>query len=146
METAPAHYGRIRPQADYAQSLELLRRGSEATIITYGALTPTVMEAWSLLVRDGKSVAVLNMASLVPLDKDAVLEAAGNGPVVTVEDHHVDTGLGAMVALVLAEAGKAVPFKRCGVKFYGGSGQPAELYARQGLDAGSIAAVVQGLL
>jgi transketolase len=86
------------------------------------------------------------MASLVPLDRDAVLEAAAIGPVVTVEDHHIDTGLGAMVALVLAESGKPVPFKRCGVQGYGGSGQPAELYAKQGLDAGSIAKVVKGLL
>jgi len=91
-------------------------------------------------------VGVLNMASLVPVDREAILEAAAIGPIVTVEDHHIDTGLGAMVALVLAESGKAVPFKRCGVKCYGGSGQPAELYAKQGLDAGSIAATVKGLL
>ncbi|MCX5870135.1 MAG: transketolase [Deltaproteobacteria bacterium] len=135
--------------ADYtfqAGKADWLRRGSEATIVTYGALTPAVMEAWALLAKEGKSVGVLNMASLVPMDKDAVLEAAAKGPVVTVEDHHVDTGLGAMVALVLAESGKTVPFKRCGVQFYGGSGQPAELYARQGLDAGSIAVTVKGLL
>jgi transketolase len=62
----------------------------------------------------------------VPLDKEAILEAADKGPVVTVEDHHVDTGLGAMVALVLAESGRTARFKRCGVQFYGGSGQPAE--------------------
>lgn len=123
-----------------------LRRGAEATVITYGALTPAVMEAWALLAGEGKSVGVLNMASLVPMDRDAVLEAAAIGPIVTVEDHHIDTGLGAMVALVLAESGKSVPFKRCGVQGYGGSGQPAELYAKQGLDAGSIAAAVKGLL
>jgi len=135
--------------ADYtfqAGKADWLRRGSDATIITYGALTPAVMEAWGLLQQAGKSVAVLNMASLAPLDTEAVLEAANNGPIVTVEDHHIDTGVGAMVALVLAEAGKAVPFKRCGVKFYGGSGQPAELYARQGLDAASIAATVMSLV
>jgi transketolase len=123
-----------------------LRRGTEATLITYGALTPAVMEAWALLAGEGKSVGVLNMASLVPLDQGAILEAAAIGPIVTVEDHHIDTGLGAMVALVLAESGRTVPFKRCGVKCYGGSGQPAELYAKQGLDAGSIAATVRGLL
>lgn len=135
--------------ADYtfeAGKADWLRRGADATMITYGALTPAVMEAWALLAKEGKSVGVLNMASLVPLDREAVLEAAAVGPVVTVEDHHIDTGLGAMVALVLAESGKSVPFKRCGVQGYGGSGQPAELYARQGLDAGSIASSVKGLL
>ncbi len=129
-----------------AGKADWLRRGSDATILTYGALTPAVMEAWSLLVKEGKSVGVLNMASLVPLDKEAILEAASIGPIVTVEDHHIDTGLGAMVALVLAESGQAIPFKRCGVQHYGGSGQPAELYAKQGLDASSIAATVTELL
>lgn len=129
-----------------AGKADWLRRGSDATIITYGALAPTVMEAQVLLQKEGKSVAVLNMASLVPLDRNAVLEAAEQGPLLTVEDHHVDTGLGAMVALVLAESGKCVPFKRCGVHFYGGSGQPSELYARQGLDAVSIAAAVKALI
>jgi transketolase len=135
--------------ADYtfqAGKADWLRRGSDATIITYGALTPKVMEAWALLAKEGKSVGVLNMASLIPLDKEAILEAAAKGPVVTAEDHHVDTGLGAMVALVLAESGTTARFKRCGVRFYGGSGQPAELYAKQGLDAGSIAATVKSLL
>ncbi len=131
-----------------AGKADWLRRKSDAqaTIITYGALTPAVMEAWALLAGEGKSVAVLNMASLVPLDKGAVLEAASIGPIVTVEDHHIDTGLGAMVALALAESGQTVPFTRCGVQFYGGSGQPAELYAKQGLDAVSIAATMKGLL
>jgi transketolase len=129
-----------------AGKADWLRRGTEATIITYGALTPAVMDAWALLAGEGKSVGVLNMASLVPVDREAILEAAAIGPIVTVEDHHIDTGLGAMVALVLAESGKAVPFKRCGVKCYGGSGQPAELYAKQGLDSGSIATSVKEML
>jgi transketolase len=140
---APFYDARYIFQAGKA---DWLRHGKEATIITYGSLTPAVMKAWAILTKEGKSVGVLNMASLVPLDKDAVLEAAKLGPIVTVEDHHIDTGLGAMVALVLAESGKSIPFKRCGVQFYGGSGQPAELYTRQGLDAPSIAAVVKGLL
>ncbi len=123
-----------------------LRRGDEATIITYGALTPTVMKAWEQLSADGKKVGVLNMASLVPVDEEAILEAAATGPIVSVEDHHIDTGLGSIIALVLADNGKSVPFKRLGVKQYGGSGKPAELYRRQGLDSDSITETVQTIL
>lgn len=119
-----------------------LREGDDATIITYGALTPTCMEAWKLLSDQNKSVGVLNMGSISPLDKEAVLKAAGRGPVITVEDHHIDTGLGAMVAIILIEGSKTVPFKRLGVKQYGGSGKPSDLYANQGLDAESIAKTV----
>jgi len=123
-----------------------LRRGTDATIITYGALTPACMEAWQILSDENFSVGVLNMASLIPLDRDAILEAAEIGPVLTAEDHHVETGLGASVAMTLMEQGRAVPLKRLGVSRYGASGKPAELYADQGLDAASIARAVKELI
>lgn len=123
-----------------------LRVGSDATIITYGAVAPAVMEAWEMLKADGHSIGVLNMGSLIPLDKEAVLKAAATGVVLTVEDHHVETGLGSMVATVLAEAGLGIQFQRAGVSQYGGSGKPAELYASQGLDGKSIAARVKAML
>lgn len=120
-----------------------LRQGSKATIITYGAMVPAVMDAWKLLRDDGIDVSVLNMASLVPVDRNRVIEAAGSGPVLTVEDHHVDTGLGAIVATIMAEEGITAPFKRLGVSRYGGSGKPADLYADQGLSAKNIAATMK---
>ncbi|MEN8199888.1 MAG: transketolase [Thermodesulfobacteriota bacterium] len=123
-----------------------IRQGDEATIITYGAVVPAVMEAWETLKAKGRSVAVLNMASLMPIDKEAVLQAAACGVILTVEDHHVDTGLGSMVGTILAEAGKGVSFKRAGVTQYGGSGSPADLYASQGLDEKSIADTVEKML
>ncbi|WP_457574589.1 transketolase [Desulfolithobacter sp.] len=123
-----------------------LRRGSDATIITYGAVAPSCMEAWELLREAGISVSVLNMASLIPLDRDSVIEAAKAGPLVTVEDHHVESGLGVSVATELVEAGVSTPLVRLGVRHYGGSGKPAELYRQQGLDAKSIAETVRELL
>jgi transketolase len=104
------------------------------------------MEAWALLKKAGKSVGVLNMASLLPLDTAAIAEAAGIGPIVTAEDHHRDTGLGASVATVLIDKGLAPKMKRLGVKQYGGSGKPSDLYKQQGLDAESIAKTVLALI
>lgn len=129
-----------------AGKADWLREGSDATIICYGAVVPQVMEAWQRLKDSGHSVAVLNMASLLPMDKNAVLKAAASGVVLTVEDHHVDTGLGSMVATVLAEEGLSITFQRAGVSQYGGSGKPAELYASQGLDAKSIASRIHAML
>ena len=129
-----------------AGKADWLRSGTEATIITYGAVVPAVMEARELLKSEGHSVAVLNMASLIPMDKESILKAAECGVVLTVEDHHVETGLGSMVGTVLAEAGKGITFQRCGVRKYGGSGKPSDLYADQGLDAKSIAGKVKKLL
>lgn len=120
-----------------------LRRGADATIITYGALTPACMNAWETLQEKGFSVGVLNMASLLPLDVQSILEASEIGPIITVEDHHVQTGLGASVAVALMEEGKAGILRRLGVSRYGSSGKPAELYAAQGLDAVSISTEVK---
>jgi len=117
-----------------------LRRGEAGTIITYGALVPNVLAARERLAAQGVQVGVLNMASLIPLDVESILAAANQGPVLTVEDHHVDTGLGAMVALTLAEHRISVPFGRLGVKKYGSSGKPADLYAEQNLDPRGIEA------
>ncbi|CAK8717678.1 transketolase [Candidatus Electronema aureum] len=141
--------GSIYYDADYVFTpgqADWLREGTDATIITYGALTPACIEAWKLLKQAGKSVGVLNMASLLPLDKDAVLAAAKRGPIVTVEDHHVETGLGASAAAVLIDKGLAPKMKRLGVKQYGGSGKPSDLYKQQGLDAESIAKTVLELI
>ncbi len=123
-----------------------LRRGDAGTIITYGALTPACMEAWNLLAADNIRVGILNMASLIPLDEESILDAAETGTLLTVEDHHISTGVGCMVSGVLQEKGVSVRMRRLGVSHYGGSGKPAELYASQGLDPAAIARAMQSLL
>ena len=123
-----------------------LRRGNDITIVTYGALAPTVVKAWQILKDSGISAGVLNMASLIPIDEDSLVEAAGIGPILTVEDHHVNSGLGASTAMVLMDRGIQVKLKRIGVSSYGSSGKPAELYADQGLDAQSIASTARELI
>ena len=116
-----------------------VRKGNAGTIITCGAVTGNVMEAQAILKEQGIEVSVLVTASIVPIDEDAILDAAQSGPVLTVEDHHVDTGLGAIVATVMSDKGVATKFKRLGVTRYGASGKPADLYASQGLDGKAIA-------
>ncbi len=123
-----------------------VRQGSKGTIITCGAVTPSVMEAHQKLADEGIDAAVLVMASVMPIDEEAVLQAAQNGPILTVEDHHVDTGLGAIVATIMADNGVTTPFKRSGVVHYGASGKPADLYAAQGLDSAGICANFKALL
>jgi transketolase len=123
-----------------------LRRGTDLTLVTYGALVPAVLQAWDLLRQDGVSAGVLNMASLLPLDEESLAAAAKIGPLLTVEDHHVASGLGASAAVALMDRGIAAKLQRLGVSHYASSGKPAELYAEQGLDPQSIAAAARGLL
>ena len=122
------------------------RRGERATFLTYGSLVPQVLDAQSALASDGLSVGVLNMASLKPLDRESILEAAGIGPLITVEDHVVTTGLGAMVAQVLVEARVNQRLLTLGVTNIGSSGKPIDLYRLQGLDAQSLTKRVKDIL
>ena len=125
---------------------DILREGNQATIIGCGSIMPNVLEAAAMLEEDGFSVAVVNMASIKPVDQQAILEAADRGPVVTVEDHIAATGLGGITARVMALYGKSQRLVTLGVTRYGSSGKPADLYADQGLDAQGIKESVKKLL
>jgi transketolase len=124
-----------------------LRTGGTAAILTYGPQVQHALKAWEELANlHGIEVGVLNFASIKPLDVEAVVEAAKTGLVITAEDHHIDTGLGARVATVLADGGLPCRLVRLGVKKYGFSGKPEELYRIEGINwEGIVKAVVQNL-
>jgi transketolase len=126
---------------------EWLRKGNGAAILTYGPQVQHAVKAREELAdQHAIEAAVLNFASIKPLDTEAIEAAAKTGLIVTAEDHHVDTGLGARVALVLAE--KALPCRlvRLGVRKYGFSGKPEDLYRIEGINwEGIMKAVVQNL-
>jgi len=120
-----------------------LRQGSQGAILSYGTVLHHALRAGDeLRSRHGIHLAVLNMASLRPMDKEAVLRAAATGFLLTVEDHHIDTGLGARVALILADETASCRLVRLGVKNYGLSGKPEDLYRQEDLDASGIVKTV----
>ncbi|MGC9022654.1 MAG: transketolase family protein, partial [Dissulfurimicrobium sp.] len=123
-----------------------LRSGDSATFITYGTAVSEVLKAREILAEEGISAGVLNMASIKPIDRDAIIKAARRGPVLTVEDHIVHTGLGAIVAQILAEEGISQHFAAVGVTHYGSSGSPKELYVMQGIDAQALAIRMRGMV
>jgi transketolase len=122
-----------------------LRNGDYAAILAHGPTVHEALKAGEELAKNhGLRVAVLNFASIRPPDAESIARAAKTGLILTVEDHHVDTGLGALASLILAE--KAFPCKlvRLGVKKYGFSGKPEELYHSEGIDRdGIVKAVLQ---
>ena len=124
-----------------------LRRGKKGacTIVAYGSVMPGVMKAHEKLRQQGIEVSVLNAASINPVDEEAICEAAKNGPVLTVEDHVVHTGIGAIVARAMVKHGLSQKVVNLGVTNYGSSGKPADLYRRQGLDSESIVKAVLNL-
>ena len=82
----------------------IAREGSDLTVIAYGAMVHTALEATEDL--DGASVEVLDLRSLVPLDEEAILASVRKTSKVLIVDEANETcAAGAQVAAVIAEKG-----------------------------------------
>ena len=90
--------------------------GEDMTIMSYGVMMSVAQKVREILTEQKISVRLLNMASLQPLDRDAVLAAAREtGMVVTLEEHYLPGGMGSAVAEVLAEEVPGAIFCRFGL-------------------------------
>ncbi|MDO5114921.1 MAG: transketolase [Synergistaceae bacterium] len=126
--------------------IDLLRDGRDAVILSMGHMAGRAIEARETLAAEGISVRVLHCATPLSMDSERLFELTGGLPLLTCEDHHADSGLGAAAALAFARAGKAVKIKNIGVTRYGLSGSNKDVLADMGLDAAGIAAGVRELL
>lgn len=117
-----------------------MREGKDVAIIATGLLVNEALTAADILKREGIHARVINMHTIKPLDKEAVVQAAKEcGVVVTAEEHSIIGGLGAAVCEVLAEESPCRVL-RVGVQdTFGMSGSAVELLSRFGLDAASVA-------
>ncbi len=80
------------------------REGEDLTVIAYGAMVHTALEATTTDALDGASVEVLDLRSLVPLDEDAILAGvAKTSKVVIVDEANATCAAGAQVAALIAE-------------------------------------------
>lgn len=118
---------------------DTLRDGKDAAIITCGTIVGKAVKISDSLKEKGLSVKILNIACPSDIDRDAIKDAAKTGLIVTYEDHHKDTGLGSIVAQVIAEESLSTKFIKLGVDHYGESGKPDELYKIFGLDEEGVA-------
>lgn len=93
----------------------LLRDGDAVTLIANGTLTHRMMKAAEILAGRGIEARVLNMATVRPIDVEAVVAAAHDtGAILTAEEHSTFGGLGSAIAeIVVAES--PVPMKILGV-------------------------------
>jgi transketolase len=146
--------GRGRDPQVYATVPELsigrairLREGGDLTIIATGAEVKPAFDAAELLEADGRSVRVVDMHTVKPIDAAEIRAAASEtAAVLTVEEHNVTGGLGSAVAEILVEC-ERVPFRRHGVNDeFVLIGPPAGLYAHYRLDAPGIADVARELM
>ena len=124
-----------------------LADGIDATIIANGMMVEEALIAREMLMADGISVAVVNMHTVKPLDKEMLLaEAQQTGAIVTSEEHNVIGGLGSAVAEAVAEI-CPVPVVRHGIEdVFGKSGPAKELIEHYNLNARGIVEKVKQVI
>lgn len=125
-----------------------IREGRHLTIIACGACVGFALQAADLLANEGVYALVIDMATLKPIDRQAIIRAAKNtGAILTVEEHTQIGGLGSAVAEVIAEEGLNVRFRRLGIPDVFTLAAPyEELLAHYRLDAHGIAQAARDLI
>ena len=125
----------------------LLRQGKDVTVIALGVMVKPALDAAAKLREEGIDCRLLNMATLRPLDEEAIIAAAREtGAIVTAEEHLVHCGLGSTVSQVVT-ANQPVPMGFVGMKDrYAESGAPDQLLEKYGLTAADIAREVRTVL
>ncbi len=120
---------------------------AQVGIITTGALLYKAIIVAKELESEGIKIKVLNLATIKPIDVDAVVALAKEtGRIVTVEEHQVAGGMGSAVAEVFAQ-NYPVPIEFIGVHDkFGQSGTPEELIEHYGMGKNSIKEAVMKVL
>lgn len=123
---------------------DTLYEGSDCTIIASGLMVWESMQALEMLADEKISVRLINMHTIKPIDREAIVKAAKDtGCIVTCEDHQKIGGLGGAVAEVLAQEYPA-PVEFIGASdTFGESGKATELYEKYGISSRHIAEAVK---
>ena len=137
----------INDRPDYKFEIgkgNVVREGSDVTIVATGICVGNALEAAEMLAADGISAEVINICTIKPLDEELVVKSAKKtGKVVTAEEHSVIGGLGSAVCDALCKS-YPVPVKKIGMQdTFGESGSAAALVEKYQLDGKGIYAQVK---
>lgn len=97
---------------------EIKKEGTDVTVVTYGKMLRRVMQAAEELAEEGISVEVVDPRTLVPLDKDIIINSVKKtGKVVLVNDAHKTSGFIGEISAIIAESEAFdyldAPIRRC---------------------------------
>ncbi|PYR55297.1 MAG: transketolase [Acidobacteria bacterium] len=127
--------------------LKVLRESANdvATVIAAGVTVFEALKAHDQLKASGTSLRVIDLYSVSPVDRDALVRAglATGGRLITVEDHYAAGGIGDAVAAAVADAGLTV--HRLAVREIPRSGKAEELLDRFGISARHIVDAVRAV-
>ena len=120
---------------------------AQVGIVVTGGLMYRALTAARELEAEGIKTKVMNLSSIKPIDKDALIALAKETKcIVTVEEHQIAGGMGSAVAEVLA-LNYPVPIEFIGINdLFGQSGTPDELIGYYGMDKNAIKEAVKKVL
>lgn len=127
--------------------IDWIRKGHQGAIITYGNMVPYALKAWEILKKKGYEVSLINVPSIRPFPEEDLLgEVSKLKNLLIVEDHRLETGLGAKIAAFYATKKIQINLQILGHKKPASSGKPEDLFKMAGLDPESIALTFETLL
>jgi len=125
---------------------DLIRDGRDVAIVGMGNMVHRAQKVRELLSDKGISAAVYAVSCPLCIGPRLLDELSDYRLVLTYEDHDMDTGMGAKLALAVACFQKKVNLRRKGVTQYGASGSPDDLYRQAGLAPDQLAEYIIGEL
>jgi len=127
---------------------ELLREGSDVTLVAVGTMVETAMDAANILAGSGVEANVVNARFIKPLDSELILSLAQKGhPIVTIEENAVIGGFGDGIGEILDEHGLQNHVVRIGLpdRFIP-HGKREDLLAEFGLSSDAVARKVREII
>ena len=98
-------------------TVDVIKKGSDVTIAAVGSVVHEAYFAAMELEREGILAEVLNISSIRPLDRKAIIAfLQKTGTVVTVEEHSMHGGVGSLIAEIIAEERLKVQIVRLGIQ------------------------------
>ena len=124
-----------------------MNEGKDVTIIATGHLVWKALKAAEQLEAEGVSVELINIHTIKPLDKDAVIRSVSKTKCVVVcEEHNYIGGLGSTIATVLGRE-CPTPLEQVAVNdSFGESGTPDQLLAKYKLDTPDVVAAARKVI
>jgi len=97
-------YNNLKPVFKHSKDFEIgkaevISEGKDVAILVYGILFKQAIETKEILEKEGKSVGLINLRTIKPVDEEAIIYAANNSELlITLEDHFITGGLYSIVA------------------------------------------------
>lgn len=124
------------------------REGNDGTFLCSGVIVQFALEAAERIAeKTGRQIRVVDMYSIKPADKDAIVDASKTRNIVVAQDHAIIGGLGSAVASVIAENNLHTKFRILGIPdYFEPMAHAPYLYHKFGFDAEGLEASMIGLI